>query len=663
MIPLSYNRVDMSKIVMIAQGQHIARYGLELKNQLSDPEEFDIYIAHMEDAVRLAKRLCVESVDVFIARGSTADLLRAADLNTPIVDIMLGNTEVIASIKEARALFPGKSPHIGILGFNPIYSSVKSFLDLLNIQVRLYPIGTMQETVGQIENAKSDGVDVLICGALSYDLIRNVGGIKGILLESSFEAVSEAFRRAKEVQRAVSIEKKKIERTNTIFNSVSDAIVSTDGEGLLTFLNKNAELLFEKESSAVFGRPMRDVLRESECALVREVLITGEEVIGGIFERRGRKYAIRIVPIIVTQQAEGVVITLQEIHLLQKMETTVRKGLYAKGNIANYTFDDIKGGSEEIRDTVETARSFAKLQSNVLIFGDTGTGKELFAQSIHNASIRREGPFVAVNCGAIPSTLMDSELFGYVDGSFTGARKGGKIGLFEMAHGGTIFLDEISEMDPQGQVILLRALQERQIRRVGGDTNIPIDVRVIAACNVNLNEKVSENRFRKDLYYRLSVLVLKIPPLKDRRGDIARLASQFIDTYNAQFGKQAVLSAAAVRELETFDWDGNIRQLKNFCERIVAVAEESVMSGAFIGRQLENSCWLDERLPSKREILPLPKSQNSEGFISIKGKVFAREQIRAIFIKNKRNREVTARELGISRTTLWKHLKVLGESW
>lgn len=184
---------------------------------------------------------------------------------------------------------------------------------------------------------------------------------------------------------------------------------------------------------------------------------------------------------------------------LQKMEAVVRKGLYQRGNIAKYVFDDIKGSSSELLEAVEMARRFSQLQSNVLIIGDTGTGKEMFAQSIHNASHRCNKPFVAVNCGAIPANLIESELFGYDEGAFSGARKGGRPGLFELAHGGTIFLDEVSEMDQAGQVSLLRALQEQQIRRVGGHDIIPIDVRVIAACNINLYDVVRDNKFRKDL--------------------------------------------------------------------------------------------------------------------------------------------------------------------
>ena len=207
---------------------------------------------------------------------------------------------------------------------------------------------------------------------------------------------------------------------------------------------------------------------------------------------------------------------LTEFREIEKLEAAVKHEYRTKGYTARYTFEDIAGTSEAIRESRRLAKQFSKYDSNVLIAGETGTGKEVFAQSIHNASLRKDEPFVAVNCGAIPVNLLESELFGYVDGAFTGASRKGKKGLMEIANHGTLFLDEISEMDFNGQVQLLRVLEERVIRRVGDDKEIPIDIRVIAASNKNLLELIEQGKFREDLYYRLNVLTLYIPPLRDR---------------------------------------------------------------------------------------------------------------------------------------------------
>ena len=641
---------------MIAQGQQIAQVGTLLKNSLPDPEDLEIIIAHMEDAVRIAKKMASRDAEVVIARGTTADLLRHSNLPIPVVEMPISNVEIIESIKKAGEASGMDHPLIGFLGFKNVIVSVKSFLEIMNIKMKLYEIHTTKDTQEQILQAKRDRVDVLIGGVLSCDMIR-AAGMKAVTLESSYESVSESYRQAKEMQHAVTIEKKKLEETNTIFNLVSDAILSIDENYRLTLMNQHAEIIFGREFKLLKGRHIREIFGSREEGMIRKVMETGEEIMGNIVELQGRKYAIRIVPIILAKRTAGAVVTLHEVNALQKMEAIVRKGLYQKGNVTQYSFEDIKGGSEEIYGAIDTARNFARLQSNILIIGETGTGKELFAQSIHNASSRRNGPFVAVNCGAIPSNLVESELFGYVDGAFTGAKKGGNMGLFELAHSGTIFLDEISEMDPQGQVILLRALQEKQIRRVGGNSNIPIDVRVIAACNANLYERVRQNRFRKDLYYRLSVLVIKIPPLRERHGDITRLSNYFVEQYNRQFGKSIILSAAALRELEDFEWDGNIRQLKNFCERITAISEDSTVEGSFIRQQLRNSFEFDPSEPEKKSDSGTAPLQE---IVAIKGKLFTKTELDDIFQQCGGNRELMAGRLGISRTTLWKYLKKAG---
>ncbi len=651
--------VSLAKIVIIAQGQHIAQYCYQLQKQLANPDELEIVVAHMEAAVRKARQLLSRGdIDVIVARGTTTDLLRNSNLAIPIVDIPIGDTEILSSIRRAKEKSALKDPLIGFLGFSNVISPVKSFLEIMDLKVKLYEIHTTKDTLEMIKQAKRDSVDVLIAGALSCEMISREG-IANILLESSFQSISEAYRHAKEVQQAVNAEKKKAEEKNIIFNSVSDAILSIDDRGCFTLLNKHAQEVFGCHAHEVCGCSMNTLLQEEEIQTIQHVYSTGEEAMGEIWERQGRKYALSIVPIIVDHKPAGVVVTLRELNALQKMETTVRKGLYQKGNTARYTFEDIKGDSPQIRETIEIARSFSRMQSSVLIIGETGTGKELFAQSIHNASSRRDGPFVAVNCGAIPSNLVESELFGYVDGAFTGAKKGGKMGLFELAHSGTLFLDEISEMGLQGQVILLRALQERQIRRVGGDTIVPVDVRIIAACNVNLYELVRQNKFRKDLYYRLSVLVVKVPPLRDRQGDISHLATYFVEQYNQQFGRKVLLSDAALRELELFLWDGNLRQLKNFCERITALSNEPVTSGAFIRQQLHNSFWFEQQENHTSPAAP-PVSTSmtySEDFVVIKGHIYSRGQLSALLAKHSGNREAVAKQLGISRTTLWKSLK------
>lgn len=249
-----------------------------------------------------------------------------------------------------------------------------------------------------------------------------------------------------------------------------------------------------------------------------------------------------IIPIDIDGGIIGAMITLEDVGHIVEMEATIRKKLYTKGLLAQYHFDDIVGVSPQIAEVKQMAENYAYIDATVMILGASGTGKELFAQSIHNASQRHKRPFVAVNCGAIPSSILESELFGYVEGAFTGANKKGKAGFFELAHGGTIFLDEIGEMNKVAQMALLRVIQERRIMRLGDDKYLPVDVRIITATNKDLAHLVASGDFREDLYYRINVLPLQLPSLKDRSGDAGVLAEYFIARFNKKFHREVVLS-------------------------------------------------------------------------------------------------------------------------
>nr|WP_255711468.1 sigma 54-interacting transcriptional regulator [Pelosinus baikalensis] len=256
------------------------------------------------------------------------------------------------------------------------------------------------------------------------------------------------------------------------------------------------------------------------------------------------------------------------------MEARIRNELITRKFIAKYHFTDLLGVSPQMIEIKRIAQEMSLIDATVLISGESGTGKELFAQSIHNESQRKNGPFVAVNCAALPQNLLESELFGYVEGAFTGATKKGKPGLFEMAHTGTIFLDEISEMDKYAQSRLLRVLQEKQVMRLGDDKYIPVDMRIIAATNKNLAGLIKEGQFRQDLFYRLKVLTMTLPALRNRKNDIQYLAHHFLEYYKRRHFKQLDISDSGYNYLSGYSWPGNVRELKYFIERLVVIASE-----------------------------------------------------------------------------------------
>jgi len=281
-----------------------------------------------------------------------------------------------------------------------------------------------------------------------------------------------------------------------------------------------------------------------------------------------------MMPIIEDNANNGIIITFKDLSEIMEMENIVRVNLFKKGHTAKYRFSDIVGKSKNMSETIEIAKKLSRSNSTLLLTGESGTGKELFAHSIHNASKQQYGPFVAANFAALTESLLESELFGYEEGAFTGARKGGHAGLFEQAHKGTIFLDEIGDASPRIQARLLRVLQEKEVLRVGGTKIIPIDVRVIASTNKDLHKLVQKGDFREDLYYRLNVLPINIPPLRERKSDIPLLIKMFLKKFPN--GSEMVISNEVMAKFLEYDWPGNVRELENVIEYLYNLAGSKI---------------------------------------------------------------------------------------
>ncbi|MGN0962387.1 MAG: sigma 54-interacting transcriptional regulator [Clostridia bacterium] len=320
---------------------------------------------------------------------------------------------------------------------------------------------------------------------------------------------------------------------------------------------------------------------------------------------------------------------------------------------AKYHFNEIIGESFIMREAISLAQRVAASEGNIMIEGESGTGKELFAQSIHNASPRRHGPFIAVNCGAIPRDLIASELFGYTDGSFTGAKKGGKPGKFEMAAGGTIFLDEIGDMPLEQQITLLRVIQERTVTRIGGTKSISIDVRIICATNKDLLREVERENFRQDLYYRLNVINLHIPPLRERKEDIPLLFQHFFSKL-AKSGIPIgqIADKAFLGYLTSYHWPGNVRELQNVTERAFFVSHQLPFTAADLPRYILRSKQ-EEKKPDLTEQIQNINQRKYEAETILSEK----EQILHLLERFNNNASRVAKEMNISRTTLYRKFK------
>ncbi|MDQ7092643.1 sigma 54-interacting transcriptional regulator [Desulfosporosinus sp. PR] len=349
-----------------------------------------------------------------------------------------------------------------------------------------------------------------------------------------------------------------------VIDSVDDGLLSYDNQGLVNLINTNASKVLNIQS----GKQLKTSL-----LIPHEVqnFFLNETIVNQIFSISHAEYLFNKWYI---DSTKSYICTIKNVRERINIENRLRKELKKQGYFAKHSFESIIHKSPEIKTTLEKSKKLAASDYNILILGESGTGKELFASAIHNYSQRSCGPYLAVNFSALPEELIESELFGYEEGAFTGAKKGGKIGLFELANGGTIFLDEIGDIPPKIQLSLLRVLQEKEILKVGGNTIIPVDVRVIAATNKDLLNQVEKSLFREDLYYRLKKLYINLPPLRERKEDIIPLFQHFIQVKSRNSYK---ISPEVEKILQNYGWPGNVRELENTSEYILAICDEDMI--------------------------------------------------------------------------------------
>lgn len=433
-----------------------------------------------------------------------------------------------------------------------------------------------------------------------------------------------------------------------IVESISDGLISFDQHGSVTMVNHIAAKMLGLTVADCLGQPLGKILNlpaaTIENIIEAQQVITDQEIF--VDTGRGRiQFLMSGRPILDGEQKVcGGVVTLRPMRSVQRLVTKM------VGASAQFTFDDILGSSPAIRRAIQAAKSVARSTSTVLLEGESGTGKEMFAQAIHNASPVAAGPFVAINCGAIPRDLVESELFGYEEGAFTGARRGGRLGKFELANGGTVFLDEVGDMPLETQAALLRVLQEKQVVRVGGLKPIPVSIRVIAATNKDLKKEVEKGNFRGDLYYRLNVVSIRIPPLRERKEDIAILVQHFIQKFSALLRMPPNEIDPAVLEIfYQYSWPGNVRELSNLVERAVNLAQ---------GKRITV-----EHLPDHLQAMLKPGGMSDGGTSKTAEAPFHRQQRQLILETLEReggNIARCSRILGISRSTLYRKLKKYG---
>ena len=450
-------------IGLIAPYAELAGVASEVRDSMG--MDFPIAVGILESAVGVAETLIHQGVEVIISRGGTAALLRNK-LDIPIVEIKVTGYDVM------RALHPyiGKDRKIAIVGYQNVVHGCRIFGELfgLSIQELIIPADEInkdweaaQQEVQRLV-AEND-IDIVIGDSLVRGRLK-VENIDIQMVESGKEAIVQAIEEAKHIGIVRENERRAYERLRTIIHSVHDGVVATDETGRITAVNLVAEEIFGFKERDVLGMPIGRAIPNTR---IDKVLQTGQAELEQLQQTPKGYIVTNRVPITLEGQVQGVVATFQEVAKIQSVEQKIRQTLFNKGLFAKYRFEDVLTEDPHLKKIVAIAKKYAQTDATMLLLGESGTGKELFAQSIHNDSPRRQEAFVAINCSALPGQLLESELFGYVGGAFTGARKEGKRGLFELAHNGTIFLDEIGDMDKELQSRLLRVLEEKQIRRIG----------------------------------------------------------------------------------------------------------------------------------------------------------------------------------------------------
>ncbi|MDR3563382.1 MAG: sigma 54-interacting transcriptional regulator [Negativicutes bacterium] len=614
----------MTKTLFVLPDEVMVPYAKDILASRHPDIQF-VAVAPTEEAVDLVRTRIAQGVEIVAARAGIASRIRQARLNVSLVEIPVTSFDVIRAINEAK--YHGKK--IAVVALTAMVSGIDYLAEVLGVNIRHYAVKQNQDYDKAVAEAAADGAEVILGGVLAVNAASR-RGIPCALIRMGQEGLLQAAREAAQIREALEIEAVKRGFFSTILDYSHDGIITIDRDRSITACNPVAQKLTKVSRTGALGKPVEQLLPQLKFDEIQQAF-------NRIIDIKGTKVMCDSVPITINRRSFGAVITLQEVSKIQRMEAMIRSEVYARGHVAKFCFADIIGDSQAITGTIAVARDFAATHASVLISGETGTGKEVFAQSIHNASRRAKGPFVAINCAALPAQLLESELFGYVGGAFTGANKEGKPGLFEVAHGGTIFLDELAEMDYINQGRLLRVLQEKTVVRLGSYKVTPVDVRVITATNKDIEGLVEANKFRDDLYYRLNVLRLELPALRERASDIRLFAEAFLQQFAAESGRDLRLTPDALQRLKDYPWPGNIRECRNLMERIAAAAKTDVITSDLLEGMLRHR---PQKAPTRS-----PKEER-----------LARE-ITAALTQAGGNATDAAEILGINRTTLWRRMQ------
>lgn len=612
---------------------------------------FYFRISALTAAIDVARELIKEhEVDAIITMKATSRVLSEC-FDIPIVPLNLKSFDILKTLWTAGHM--GVRPAFVEIDTQDIHYDFDEIVKLLGFGVQRYAFRGFEQIPELVDNVISDGCDIVASMGTKTTEEFQKRGVTTLLFAPGIESFLTAVE---EVKQICKVRRQEIERSkwlNAIANETNEGILIWDEQGTLVLINNAAQRALRQPQHELLGQNIHELRKR--IPLLETVCDANKGNI--VFEYDGNEYLIVRQDIFNGDKLLGSIARLSEVHNIRELELQTRRSRSENGFIASIHFHNIRGTSPAMAMAKEMAQKYAKSNANVLITGESGSGKEMFAQSIHNVSSYWEGPFVAVNCSALTETLLESELFGYEEGAFTGAKKRGNPGLMELAHGGTLFMDEIGEMPQPLQVKLLRVLQERSIRRIGGNRNIPLDVRFIFATNRNLTEAVQAGRFRADLFYRMNVLPLRLPALRERKQDIPTLARSIAAEVARRTKSGYNFSNKCIQVLTEYDWPGNVRELYNFIERLIVLdIDDPVLVRAMLAENQEeyygSSIVVASETTEEDEHLSIPIGSMKDMENTIIAQLYER------FGGDRKRLEQT---LQLSRSTLWRYLKVMDE--
>jgi len=604
----------------------VARTVLHEFAERAEIEVFDETFGSALDVAAARERL--GAVDAFVSAGGNAAMLRGA-VKSPVASIVIGGFDLLLALIKARE----HSSRIGVVTYGRTVPDLNAVKSVLNLDVQQRSYRNYEEAAQATSELADLGYTVMVGSSVVVESAERLG-LHGILAYSP-SGIRRGIEDAIELARIARLEGARHALLSGVLGSLHEAVLAVDEAGRLLAANRPMEALLGETAAALLGRPLADVAPVLGAAARQD---SGRQVL----QFAHREWIAHRSPIRDGDGVSGATLTLYDAQSIQEADVSLRT--QRKGRalpVARHSFADLAGASATMKQAIATAERYARSHLTVLLAGESGTGKEMFAQAIHNASARADRPFIALNCAAFPESLLESELFGYEEGAFTGARRGGKRGLFEAAHTGTLLLDEIGDMPLLLQSRLLRVLQEREVVRLGGLAPIPVDVRVIAATHQPLRELVRQRRFREDLFYRINILQVTLPPLRERPEDILPLAQRFVARCLGRLGCKldaARLLAPLAGQLSAYAWHGNVRELENLGERL----------GMFFSQfsRVEDVDYAAVAIDCP-ELCAAASA----------GRGTSAQQIRDALAACNGNRQEAARYLGISRATLWRRMQ------